>query len=321
MMQYNADNTKGKILIVDDEPYNLEIIEDYLDNTGYELRCVSDGAEAWELLLRECEDIDLVLLDRMLPSLNGMQILARMKEHSILQHTPVILQTAKVAKQDIVDGMQAGAFYYLAKPFSEEILRSVVKTALDEHVYYRSLQNTLEQQTRTLNLLRSGIFHFRSLNEAQDLALLISNACPSPGQVLTGLSELMINAIEHGNLGITYAEKTELVASGRWRDEVERRLAMPENAAKFATLEFANLGGEIMISLCDQGPGFDWKNYLEVAIDRIGDNHGRGIAMAKILSFDSLEFIGKGNKVVAKIVLQELDFQIDDAEDRTLATA
>lgn len=320
MTGYSGEKT-GRILVVDDEPYNLEIIQDYLESTGYELRFASDGTQAWEILLNEAKDIDLVLLDRMLPGLNGMQILARMKEHTVLQHTPVVLQTAKVAKQDIVEGMQAGAYHYLTKPFDEEMLQSVVKTALDEHVFYRTLQDELEQRTRTLTLMRSGTFRFQSLDEAQDLALMISNACPNPGQVLTGLSEIMINAVEHGNLGITYAEKTELVAAGRWREEVEHRLTLPEYRAKYATLEYAKLGGEIMISVEDQGPGFDWKNYLEVAVERIADNHGRGIAMAKILSFDSMEFIGSGNKVITKIKLVKPKAIEPDVRSERLASA
>lgn len=291
----------NRILVVDDEPYNLEIIADYLDQTGYELLTATDGRQAWKILEQSADDIDLVLLDRMLPGLCGMQILAKMKDHLVLQHTPVIFQTAKIDRQDIIEGMQAGAFYYLSKPFAEEMLRSVVKTALEEHQHYKMLQNELEKRTRTLNLMQHGQFRFRTLEEAHDLALFISNTCPVPGRVLTGLTELMINAVEHGNLGISYAEKTDLIANNRWRNEVEHRLTLRENLYKFATLIYQLGDNQIRITIKDKGDGFDWQNYLEVALDRIADNHGRGIAMAKILSFDDIVFKGNGNEVIATI--------------------
>ncbi len=154
-----------RILVVDDEALNLEIIADYLEDTDYELIEAENGFEAWSILENSPESIDLVLLDRMLPRLDGIQILSRMKDHPVLEHVPVILQTAKVAKQDILEGMQAGAFYYLTKPFEEEMLRSVIKTALDEHRFYLSLQQDLKKTAGTLSLMRNGFFHFRTLKQ------------------------------------------------------------------------------------------------------------------------------------------------------------
>lgn len=300
-------SSSGRILIVDDEKYNLEIISEYLDDLDYELINAENGLQAWSILEKSPEDIDLVLLDRMLPDLTGLQILTKMKDHPILKHIPVVLQTAKVARQDIIDGMQAGAFYYLTKPFEEELLRSVVKTALDEHKYHLSLQGKLKKAAHTLSLMKNGFFEFRTLKEAQELALFISFFCPVPEQVLSGLSELMINAVEHGNLGITYEEKTDLIDAGRWRDEIEHRLSLPIYSDKVATLDFQKEHDRINITIKDMGEGFNWHDYLEIAIDRVGDNHGRGIVMAKILSFDAMEYHGTGNEVTAIINLQQAD--------------
>ena len=306
------DNTtfrsgSDRILVVDDEKYNLEIISEYLDDLDYELINADNGLQAWSILEKSPEDIDLILLDRMLPDLTGLQILAKMKDHSILKHIPVVLQTAKVARQDIIDGMQAGAFYYLTKPFEEELLRSVVKTALDEHRSYLSLQDKLKRTAQTLSLMKNGLFQFRSLKEAQELALFISYSCPVPGQVLSGLSELMINAVEHGNLGITYEEKTDLIDTGCWHDEIEHRLSLPAYSEKVATLDFQKEHDCINITIKDMGHGFNWHDYLEIAIDRVGDNHGRGIVMAKILSFDAIKYHGTGNEVTATINLQQAE--------------
>jgi anti-sigma regulatory factor (Ser/Thr protein kinase) len=150
-----------------------------------------------------------------------------------------------------------------------------------------------------------GRFRFRTLEDIKSLAAQIAARCPDPERVLFGLSELMINAVEHGNLGISYDEKTALLSTGveKWRQEVERRLALPENREKFAELELEKRDGELLIVIRDQGLGFDWKQYLELTPARSGDPHGRGVAMARAISFETLEYRGCGNEAVCTVAL------------------
>ncbi len=298
--------TTHRILIVDDEKVHLQIITEHLKNAAYQVITAESGAQAWSILENSPENIDLVLLDRMMPGMNGLQILSMMKQHPILKHIPVILQTA-ISDPDVIEGIQAGAFYYLTKPFDDELLLSVIKTALDEHGAYVSLRDELNKTNCTLSLMESGTFHFRTLEEMQDLALLISKACPKSEQILSGLSEIMINAIEHGNLEIGYDEKSALINSGNWQEEIERRLSMANNLNKIAFLNFQHKDDHINITITDMGNGFDWQDYLEISINRIADNHGRGIAMAKVLSFDAIEYHGNGNTVTATINLDKPD--------------
>ena len=297
----------NRILVVDDEVLNLEIIAEFLEDDDYELIFAQDGYQAWNILENNQDNIDLVLLDRMMPGLDGLQVLTKMKEHSALKHIPVILQTALTDTQDVIEGMQANAFHYLTKPFDVNLLRSVIRTAINEHRAYISLQNELKKSAGTLSLMRNGIFHFKTLEEAQDLSLFISNACPVPEQAISGLSELMVNAIEHGNLGISYEEKSELISTNLWREEVEHRLSLESNAGKFITLNFQHTNTHINITITDMGEGFNWHDYLEISMERVADNHGRGIAMAKVLSFDTIEYHGRGNTVTATINLVKTD--------------
>jgi anti-sigma regulatory factor (Ser/Thr protein kinase) len=114
-----------------------------------------------------------------------------------------------------------------------------------------------------------------------------------------GLSELLINAVEHGNLGISYDDKTLFNERGTWLEEVDKRLQQESNKNKFATLEFQRSESEIKIVVKDQGSGFDWQPYLQMSADRAMDNHGRGIAMAGMISFSRVEYQGNGNEVHA----------------------
>jgi anti-sigma regulatory factor (Ser/Thr protein kinase) len=200
-------------------------------------------------------------------------------------------------------GLDAGAYYYLPKPYSKNVLRAIVRTAVADHESHKALLEEVRQTSRTLALMTHGRFAFRTLDEGRSVATLVATGCPDPARTVIGLSELCINAVEHGNLGITYEEKSRLADLGAWRAEVERRMALPANAAKVAVLEFERSAGSLRFTIKDQGAGFDWERYVKVSPERAGDTHGRGIAMAASMSFDHLEYRGAGNEARATVVL------------------
>lgn len=289
------------VLVVDDEAFNLEVLIEHLDEETYHTVPAKDGLEAWLALQKEPERYDTVVLDRMMPNMDGMEVLARIKNDDVLKMVPVILQTAKAAKSDVLEGLCAGAYYYLTKPFEKEQLLAIVKTAVSDYANYKALREELKETTDTLALMNNGSFAFRTLEEANHLATLIAKLCPDPKQAVLGLAELLINAVEHGNLGITYDEKTVLNENDEWYAEVNRRLALPEHIAKMVILEVERTENEVYFTIMDEGEGFDWKSYLEIDPDRAFDNHGRGIPMSRAICFDNVEYLGKGNKVQAVI--------------------
>lgn len=296
-------NNQAHILIVDDEIFNLEIISEYLDD-NYKISTAEDGVIAWKMLEKSPDDFDVILLDRMMPNMNGLEVLAKIKQHPVLQYCPVIFQTAKASVSDIAEGMNAGAYYYLTKPFEEELLLSVIKTAVNDRLCFKEILQNLEQTKLTMGMLNSAVFEFKTLEEARSIASLISNACPEPASIVMGLTELMVNAVEHGNLGISYDEKSILNELGTWIEEVNIRLQLPENINKIASIDFRRLADTIDITITDQGQGFNWKTYMDFDPNRLMDNHGRGIAIANQLSFSSIEYKEKGNKVCAHLILK-----------------
>lgn len=285
------------ILIVDDEEFNVDIIMDYLEDGGYNLETAYDGSEAWEKLQAEPEYFDVILLDRMMPNMNGMEVLLKIKEHPVLKTLPVILQTALAAKNEVLEGMQAGAYYYLTKPFEEAMLQSVIAAAVEDRKRYKQAVDETKLFGRTFDYMNNARFEIQTLDAARDLATALSNACPEPARVVIGLLELILNAVEHGNLGITYDEKSELKENKTWEEEINKRLADPANQNKFVDVSFNREDEGVRIVIKDQGNGFDWEPYLEMDPSRIFDNHGRGIAMSRMVSFDSTEYRGCGNEV------------------------
>lgn len=294
------------ILVVDDEPLNLEIIEEFLTGKGqpYTVETASDGLAAMEILEASPNKYDVVLLDRMMPRMSGMEVLEKMSAHSELKYIPVILQTAKVSKEDILEGLKAGAYYYLTKPFTSAILHSVVKTAVKDRGYNKALLASLNVTKSSVKLIKNANFKFRSLDDVRAVSSLLACACDEPDQIAMGLSELMINAVEHGNLHIGYEEKSELRKDDLWDSEITKRLELPENQDKYATIDIVNEPDAVTYTITDQGNGFAWDNFMDFDTERVMDNHGRGIAMANKLYFSKMEYQGKGNIVTVMVKKQ-----------------
>lgn len=292
-----------RILIVDDNPHDRELLAAFLSKEDYELETAEDGVAAFHLLEADPWRYDVVLLDRSMPRLGGVPLLQWMKGHAELKSLPVILQTASDSRADLIEAMRAGAFYYLTKPYDSEMLLTVVATAARDRVMYKQLQAVTRRATTATMLLRSARFSLKTIDDARDVGTLIAALCPDPVNTVVGLTELIVNAVEHGNLGITYEEKSELNALGRWYDEMERRLSLPEHASKFVDVEFERDEKQIRITVRDAGQGFDFHRYLDPDPGRVFDTHGRGIVIARRLSFDHLEYRGTGNEVVGTIDL------------------
>jgi Histidine kinase-like ATPase domain len=152
-----------------------------------------------------------------------------------------------------------------------------------------------------LHWLRQGTFAFRSLTEAQELAFALGKLCPEAELVPIGLVELMVNAVEHGNLELSYEEKRDLCRSGNWRAEVERRLSLDTYRARVATVTVYRQQGGWMFRICDEGPGFEWARFMNLEVGRARDPNGRGIALARSMGFKSLYYEEPGNVVVAEV--------------------
>jgi DNA-binding response OmpR family regulator len=293
----------GKVLVAEDQGTIRKIIGNMLEG-HYKFDLTENGLIAWTLLEKNPDDYNVVVLDREMPEMNGMEVLEQMKMHDQLKAVPVIFQTSLTAENEILEGLEAGAYYYLTKPFNEEQLLSIVKGAYSDFERYKAIQDEVRKNAGVLHMLSfmtkgNMAFQYRTIGECEKLASLLANTCPAPEAVVTGLMELLLNAVEHGNLNISYEEKSELVSKDGWLSEVERRLELPENASKKVDVHFKRTEKEITFYIRDRGKGFDWEEFLEFSTgERAFDNHGRGIAMANKLSFDSVEYIGNGSKVL-----------------------
>ena len=118
----------GTILVVEDEPDIAELVKYHLDKAGFPARVVADGKQALDLIVRE--QPALVVLDLMLPGLDGMEVCRRLRASPATRGIPVIMLTAKAEEVDRIVGLEMGADDYVPKPFSPRELVARVKAVL-----------------------------------------------------------------------------------------------------------------------------------------------------------------------------------------------
>jgi len=291
---------KPRLLIVDDDFFITSFLEAILEAAGYAVTVAADGQIALDLLAAD-PAFDTVMLDRQMAVVGGMEVLQNMKRDARLKDIPVVIETGMDSADAIREGLQAGAFYYLVKPLDPRLVLQVVAAATGEYANRRQFWAELEATRAAMGRIRHGLFEFQTIQQCHDLTALLAKAAPDPKRTVTGLSELMINALEHGNLGISYQDKTELVEAGRWTAEVLRRQSLPENRDRWVQVSVRRFPHLTRYRIQDQGQGFPWQDFQAISLERVFDSHGRGILLAKWEAFDRVTYQGSGNLVVAEI--------------------
>jgi two-component system phosphate regulon response regulator PhoB len=119
---------KKKILVVDDEEDILELVRYNLAREGYKILCASSGEDG--LKVAKAEKPNLIVLDLMLPGIDGLDVTRRLKADDATRKIPIVMLTAKGEESDIVTGLELGAEDYITKPFSPRVLVARIKAAL-----------------------------------------------------------------------------------------------------------------------------------------------------------------------------------------------
>lgn len=287
---------EDRILVVEDDDMNLQLFTDYLQHAGFQIEQAANGDVALKKLKAD-PNYALVLSDRIMPVMNGIELAQHMKQDRRLQNIPIIIQTGANSPDDITQGLKADIYYYLTKPFQEEALISLVRSAIRDSKQRDVFMERIDKQRHALGTFCNGKFEIKTPQEAEDVSFLLGSLFPQPDTAVIGLYELTMNAIEHGNLNIGHAEKSRLLTDGKWETEIEHRLSLPENANKKVTIVFSQTPEKIETTITDQGQGFDWKSYMDMEPSRATQSNGRGIAKANLLCFDNVVYQNKGTTV------------------------
>jgi sigma-B regulation protein RsbU (phosphoserine phosphatase) len=141
--------TNPKILVVDDEPFNVDYLEQELEDLGYEILTAINGREALDKVQSEVPD--LILLDIMMPIMDGFEVLSRLKTDPSTRDIPVIVISANSDLQSVVKGIKQGAEDYLPKPFEPVLLHARISSSLEkkrlrdlQQLYLKGLERELD---------------------------------------------------------------------------------------------------------------------------------------------------------------------------------
>ena len=176
--------SKGKILVVDDEEDILELIQFTLSREGFSVIPASSGEEA--LVTARSTPVDLIILDLMLPGLDGLEVARRLRGDPSVRHVPIVMLTAKGEEADVVTGLELGADDYITKPFSPRVLiariRAVLRRRDDSADMARVIRvHGLEIDPGRRNVLANGSAIQLTFTEFEVLSVLAQR----PGWVFT----------------------------------------------------------------------------------------------------------------------------------------
>jgi two-component system sensor histidine kinase ChiS len=185
------EGTGAKILIADDEPVNLQVLVNQLSLRHYGLLVAAGGAEALEIVEREGANLDLAILDVMMPRVSGYEVCRKIREQYSPDQLPVIFLTARNQLEHLMEGFDAGANDYLAKPVSGQELIAKVEVQLRLVRLNRELKLTNEQLRRSReelqnqrdNLLRLVVERAKELSMYHDLKKRTANPDGEPAAV------------------------------------------------------------------------------------------------------------------------------------------
>lgn len=169
-----------KILIAEDENVTRAILARKLTSWGYEVLAASEGHEAWEIL-QQTDAPKLVILDWMMPGMDGIEICRRLKALDKTTPAYVIMLTSRDNEDDIVKGLDSGADDYIVKPFKNSELRSRINAG------------------RRMLELQASLLEKEKLQGVIEMSGAVCHEMNQPLQVLSGIAELLMMDIEEGN--------------------------------------------------------------------------------------------------------------------------
>lgn len=203
---------KQTILIVDDIKENIDILVELLNK--YDLITAINGEAAIEIAMEE-ENIDLILLDIMMPNLNGFEVCKELKKSLKTAHIPIIFLSAKNSDDDIQEGFEAGGVDYITKPFNPNELLSRVNTHLKLRNYEKNLELKVQEEIEKNRIKEQMIFQQSKQAALGELLMHIAHQWKQP---LTSLSSINILNKAKLELGVDISKEDMLRAITKAED-------------------------------------------------------------------------------------------------------
>lgn len=301
----------GRLLIIDDNKDLLEFLRDFFRKNGFDVLLAltaSDGIDKFKSFMP-----DVVITDMRLPDKPGNWVVKEVK--SVNKKTPVIIITGYSDHHLIVEAMENGATELLKKPFKQKDLKYLLSKI---EILLKRIQVDLSSR-----FVLWEKRHYRIPNDIHVVPNVVDYLfdrvdylCENDSFLRIGLQEVLINAIEHGNLEISYSDKQKMLDGGDYNQLLAVRATQDRYKDKYVDIKIFSTPQYLKVIVEDMGNGFDLS-----ALPNLGDpenffkESGKGILMA-INAFDQIQYNDVGNAVtlIKYSDFSEKPVQFDDRE-------
>jgi len=302
-----------KVLIIEDEPSVSYYLREVVVTLGHAAESVGDGALAVDVFNKFKPD--LVICDIRMPHKDGFQILEeiRRRDHEVI----FIMMTGYGSEEFAIRALELRANNYLHKPIRFEMIGALIEK-YNERIRSRLVRKEVHRMVTRRQTTIEVPNRLERVSDVVDLMVGETVGWLTDDErfsIQLGLYELIVNAIEHGNLEITYEEKNRALYEGpsRYTELVRQRLEDPARINRRVLIEFRFENNRLEWIITDEGKGFNWYSLPNpLAAENHENLNGRGIFLARI-QFDELTFLGSGNRVraVKKVIGREAALAAD----------
>jgi YesN/AraC family two-component response regulator len=284
-----------KILVIDDEEPVRDVLKAALVENGYSVFEAENGKKGVEKFIDVNPDI--IITDVNMPEMSGIDVTKKIKD--MKSDADVVIMTGYGTEDLVVQSLRSGATNYIKKPVDFKELMSILDSLIlkrENRRRFEVLKEIVVREEKTLSIGNNIAKIWGTVNQILfNLPQKIEEI--SVEGLKIGLYEILVNAIEHGNLGITYEEKKEALSSNTYNKLLKQRLKEADTAGKKVTIKSTFSRQQLQVEIEDEGNGFNYKelSFLEDP-ETLLSAHGRGILLAS-LYFDVIEYHGSGNSV------------------------
>lgn len=251
-----------KILYVEDDEHIQWLTSTILTTLNHEVSQARDATQAWRMLEAHPKHYDCLILDKNMPQCSGLELLRAVRCSAWHYEIPAIMLTGEAGNNSLIECLEGGVNLYLTKPATQELLKAAleqIQTEIDKRL---GLVNRSNQFSNALSNLSKAHFRIQTPNQASSLAWLLSQQAENPDRVYLGILEILINAIEHGNLQLKPSQRKSLLSKDDFRQELESLTKQSPFCTKWVEIEYASDDNFVTIEVKDQGVGFDWQRFL-----------------------------------------------------------
>lgn len=273
-------------------------LDEQLQRLGFSVLHVQQGPDAMDELNMLAGSAEAVILDWRCEGVKDAPFAEALAHTASVIGLPVLTLAAASRAEDLATAAEAGLADHLPTPCQLADLKAMLTEVVKKR-RQRPDVSALNLED-AVTLLESCKFRFRTPDDVEKLVPLIARIFPKPHRAAAGISELMMNAIEHGNLEIGQERKADWIARGVYRAELAKRLSTPPFSSRWGEVIINRRADGIMIVIMDQGCGFCWQDLIKnpgAENGAMAVAAGQGIAKAKAESFDDLRFNHQGNQV------------------------